>query len=72
MDGFEIPESYGAHLLDRGGRDENVHGDSQMVRDGEVRAGEIIDGDARGADQVQCMTFLMGGKIDMLGDIEKM
>lgn len=58
MDGFEIPESYGVLLLEDGGGDENVHGDSQMVGDGEVRAGQVADGD--GADEVQNVSFFCG------------
>lgn len=41
-----------------------------MIGDGEVIGGQVADGDASGADQVQCVTFFMGGKINMLCDIE--
>lgn len=71
MDGFEIPESYGALLLEEGGGDENVHGDSQMVGDGEVGAGQVADGDAGGADKVQNVSFFVGGEVYVLGEVEK-
>ena len=41
-----------------------------MVRDGEVSAGQVTAGDARGADQVQCVTFSDRGEIYVLGNIE--
>ena len=50
--------------------DENVHGDSQVVGDGEVRAGQIADGDAGGADKVQSVSFFMCMRIYMLGEVE--
>ena len=68
--GFEIPESYGALLLDEGGWGEDVHGNCQMVGDCEVRGVQIADGNARLADQVQCVTFFMVGKVYMLCDVE--
>ena len=36
--GLDVPEYYGAILLNVGGGDVNVQGDSQVVRDGEVNA----------------------------------
>jgi len=39
VDGFDVPECYGAALLHMGDGDINVQGDSQIVRDGEVNAG---------------------------------
>lgn len=41
-----------------------------MVGDGEVSAVQVADGDARGdAEEVQCMSFSVGGEIEMLGNI---
>ena len=58
-----------AFLLDLWCGDENGHGGSQVVGDGEVGAGQIADGDASGADKVQCVYFF-NGKIHMLGEVE--
>ena len=41
-----------------------------MVGDGEVRAGQIADGDAGGADKVQSVSFFMCMRIYMLGEVE--
>lgn len=68
VDGLEVLECYGAFLFEKGGRDVYVQGDNQIVGDREVSAGQVIDGDARGADQVQCVSFSMG--IYVLGNIE--
>lgn len=38
---FKISESYGVLLLDKGGGDKDVHGDSQMVGDDEFRGGQV-------------------------------
>lgn len=70
VDGFNVPECNGGTLLHMGDGDVNVQGDSQVVGDDEVNAGEIGDGNAGGADQVKCMSFFMGVKVDMLGDVE--
>ena len=52
MDGFHVPEGYGALLLDEGGGDVDVQGECQVVRDGvgEVEAGEVADGDSSSAN----------------------
>ena len=39
VDELDVPEYYGAFLLNMGGGDVDVQGDSQVVRDGEVDAG---------------------------------
>ena len=52
-------------LLDLWCGDESVHGDSQVVG-----AGQIADGDAGGAGKVQYVSFFMGWKIHMLGEVE--
>ena len=39
FNGLDVPECYGAFLLNVGSRGVNVQGDSQVVRDGEVNAG---------------------------------
>ena len=70
IDGFEIPESYRALLLDLWCGDENVHGDSQVVRDSDIEAGQIADCDAGDADKVQCVSFFMVWKINMLDEVE--
>lgn len=41
-----------------------------MVRDVEVGAGDVIDGDASGTDQVQGVSMVMGGEVDMLGEVK--
>lgn len=68
--GVELTECDGAFLFDKGNGNDNVQGDSQMVGDCEVSAGEVADGDARGADQIQCVSFSVGGEINVLGDVE--
>ena len=70
IDGFEIPESYRALLLDLWCGDENVHGDSQVVRDSDIGAGQIADYDAGDADKVQCVSFFMVWIINMLDEVE--
>ena len=70
IDGFEIPESYRALLLDLWCGDENVHGDSQVVRDSDIEAGQIADCDAGDADKVQCVSFFMVWIINMLDEVE--
>ena len=56
--------------LTSGGGDVDVQNDGQMVRDGEVGASEVADGDARGADQVQGVYFFVGGEVNVLGYVE--
>lgn len=31
----------------------------------------VVDEDAKGVDKIQCVTFSMGGKVNMLSYIEK-
>ena len=66
IDGFEIPESYRALLLGLWCGDENVHGDSQVVRDCDIGAGQIADCDSGDAGKVQCVSFFMDCKIHIL------
>ena len=59
IDGFEIPESYSVLLFDLWCGDENVHGDSQVVRDCDIGAGQIADCDSGDADKVQCVSIFV-------------
>lgn len=43
-----------------------------MIGDGEVGGGEVVDGDARGADQVEGVSFGVGREVNVLGDVEIM
>lgn len=43
-----------------------------MVGDGEVRAGEVVDGDTSGADQVEDVPTVMDGETDVLSDIKEL
>ena len=73
MDRFEVPKCYGAFLLNEGGGGVNIHDKGQVVRDGgtEIDAGEVIGGDSSGTDQIQGVSFTVGGEIDVLSEIEK-
>lgn len=54
-----------------GGGGVNLKGDGQVVREvsAKVGAGQMAGGDAGGTDQIECVAFVMGGKIDVLGDV---
>ena len=69
-DGFKISERNFLFVL--GGRNVeiNVHGDCQVVRDVEVEDGEVGYGETSRADQIQDVTTAVGGKADMLGEVE--
>ena len=41
-----------------------------MVGDGKVRAGEVIDGDTSRADQVQDVSAVVSGEVDVLSEVE--
>lgn len=69
-DGLEVSEGYCAILFGLGGGNVNVQGDGQMVGDGEVGVGEISDAEASGTDQVQNVSAVVGGKINMLSEVK--
>ena len=55
-------------MRQRGGVD--VESDSQVIRYIEVGGGEMVDGDAGGADEVEGVAMGVGGGVHMLGEIE--
>lgn len=63
VDGFEIYEGYYLFGVSGGNREFNVHGDSEVVRDVEVEAGEVMNGKASGANQIQDVAQLWVGKL---------
>ena len=69
-DGFEVSEGYCAFDLREGGGEMDVHGDSQVIGDVEIDAGELLNGETGRADQVQGVAMIVGGEVDMLGEIE--
>lgn len=52
VDGFEVPECYCAFLFVGGSWDVDVNGDGQVVGNGEVSVGYVVDGGTRGTNQV--------------------
>ena len=62
-DGFKVVERDFAVLFGFGDRNVNNKCDVQVVRDGEISAGDIVDVEASGANQVW-----VGGKVDVLGE----
>ena len=71
VDGLEVAESDCAFLLLVGGGSVSLKSNGQMVRDVEVVTGQVTDSDASGTDQIQGVAFVMGWKIDVLGDVEE-
>ena len=71
VDGLEGAESDAAFLLLRGGGSVSLKSNGQMVGDVEVVTGQVTDSDASGTDQIQGVAFVMGWKIDVLGDVEE-
>jgi hypothetical protein len=53
-----------------GGGNVNDKCDGQVVRYGEVSAGDIVDVEANGANQVQDVSTVVGGKVDVLCEAE--
>ena len=69
-DGFKISERNCQFVLGGRNGEINVHGDCQVVRDVEVEAGEVGYGETSRADQIQDVTTAVGGKVDVLGEVE--
>lgn len=69
-DGLQIVEGNGAFVLRLRGGDVNVHDDSQVVRQGEVVCRGVVDVDTSGADQVQNVSAVVGGEVDVLDEVE--
>ena len=41
-----------------------------MVRDTKVIHGEVVDGGRVSDDEVQCISFIVGGNVNMLVEVE--
>ena len=53
-----------------GDRDVNVHSDGQVIRNIEVKAGEMMYCETSGTDQVQDVTTAVGREVDVLSEVE--
>lgn len=70
-DVFSIPVCHGALQAARGGGDRNSELDGEVVGNVEIEATEVGRGDGlRRTHKVKCMAFIVGGEVNMLGDVE--
>ena len=56
-------------LLLGGDGDVDVHDDGQVIRDVEIEAGQMMDGETSGADQVQDVTTAVCWEVDVLREV---